>query len=189
MKTHKLIIITVAVCLLLGASTAQAEVVRDPDSFERAIGINNLDIDGVLYNVDFQGPIEALNVYGALPGDFDFTTSEDAEAAVVAIVAQLNLAGGINYAGAAASGAPNTSFATVLSVGWKTTGDGLLAVLNAWESNGLGGDGVWSDAETNLPLYIGDARTYARFTPVPEPCTALLLSLGGLGLFRRKKNS
>jgi hypothetical protein len=56
------------VSLLLLASAAQAtDVIRDGNEPTRAIGINNLDIGGTLYDVDFKFPKEPQLVIRLAP--------------------------------------------------------------------------------------------------------------------------
>jgi hypothetical protein len=80
--------------LLLGTSAAQAATVFfDPSDPERAIGINNLDVGGTLYNVAFISQTTAQSLYGDVPGVFDFPDSASASAAVDAVNVELNAEG------------------------------------------------------------------------------------------------
>ncbi len=80
--------------LLLGTSAAQeATVIFENDTF-KAIGIENLEIEGTFYNVKFTstGTVAAM-VYGVFPGVFDFGLPTTAAAAVDAVAFELNKAG------------------------------------------------------------------------------------------------
>lgn len=151
---------TIAMGLLLGTSAAQAAtVVRDPGDSATAIGIEDLNVGGTLYDVDFLGPTEAVNVYGPLPGTFDFTTSASAQNAVAEVAAALNLAGGVLRVG------PDRDVAGLsYRVGWETSVGPLDAdLLSVWE--GVGETGEWLPVtDPDVVIYAADSRIYADFT-------------------------
>ena len=87
--------------LLLGASSVQAEeVIFDSGSSRRAIGITDLSVNGTLYDVRFFSQTTAQEVYGPVPGVFDFDGIDAASVATDAVNAALNAAGA-NYVGTA----------------------------------------------------------------------------------------
>jgi hypothetical protein len=170
---------------LLGASAAQALVIRDIDDPTIASGIINLDIGGTLYDVTWPGPIEAVNVYGELPGVFAFTTFESAQTAVNAIAIDLNAAGGIHSVGAF-SGVANQFFNLVFA----TQGSGLTSV--GFLARSFAAGDVWTlDGEQDQAFYLADSRVYASIVPavIPVPAAVWLFgsALGLLGWMRRKK--
>jgi hypothetical protein len=179
-----------AVVLLLGAGAANALVILDPALSTRAIGITNLDVSGTLYNVSFVGVTDAASEYGD-PGVFDFTTSVLAQTAVNAASAALNLATMVEVVGPL--GGNTNAFNKEFAVAWnQTTGNPVLAQI--FKSDSIGGGGsTWSAAVAANSPYVGvgpsDGGIWARFTPVPEPGTALLMGLGfaGLGVFGRSR--
>ena len=74
------------------------------------------------------------------------------------------------------------------------SGGGILATLSATDStyaSGFGGLFASYDPDAPLPLLFA-AFDNARFATIPEPTTAILMGLGGLGLFgaarRRRRN-
>jgi hypothetical protein len=175
----------IAMVLLLGPGAAQAAMLRlDPDDDTIAIGIDNLDVDGTFYNVTF--PFGTANdLYGDPVADFDFTTEATASAAVDAVRAELNGNSAVTRVKDPDLGDTNNFFL----VGFEEVIDQFEderthSIQSFYETD------TWiNDGFLNEPSGQGGDETYAVFTVVPEPCTALLLSLGGLGLFRRKKNS
>ena len=92
MKSLKVLIL-LAIALLLGAGAAQAATVKFENGTSKAIGIQNLDIDGTVYNVDFTSTgTVAAQVYGIFLGKFDFSLATTAAAAVDAVNSELNKA-------------------------------------------------------------------------------------------------
>jgi hypothetical protein len=87
-RTVLLATFVVTLGLLLGTGAAQAEpiVIVDGDT---ATGIQNLDVDGTLYNVAFLF-ISADELYGDTPV-FDFPDEASAKAAKMAAVLALNV--------------------------------------------------------------------------------------------------
>jgi hypothetical protein len=179
----------VTMSLLLGASAAQADVVRDPDNSFKAIGITNLDIGGTPYNVDFVGPTEAVNVYGGYPGTLDFTTSDSAHDAVTAVNAALTAADIAEVGPDALDGGTVT-----YRVGWETFEADIGGVESLWVWEGFteGVDPWVSPNDPEPVIYNADSRMYADFTVVPVPAAVWLFGSGLLGLIgisRRKKSA
>ena len=178
----------VALVLLLGAGAAQAFVIRDPANNTRATGISNLDVNGTPYNVAFSEPLEAGSFYDVPPGTFDFTTSEAAEAAVAAAVAELNSAGMVDTVGHA--GGADFPSNHVFDVAWNSEGEFPGITVNIFGATSLVPETpfTWVDSGPSLTTAV-DPHVWARFTVVPEPGTAALLGLGlgGLGIVGRKR--
>ncbi len=80
--------------LLLSFGTANAQTVHFDDAGDpnKATSITGLTVNDISYDVTFIVGQEAFHIYGDYPGTFTFTTSDDAEAAVVAMDAALNAA-------------------------------------------------------------------------------------------------
>jgi hypothetical protein len=172
--------VAIAACLMLGASAAQSatEVILDTDSRFKAIGITDLDIGGTLYNVTFASDSLAVRVYGEFPGTFTFTTEEDAQAAVDAIVAALN------DSVAQLVGDETTldvdPLARSFNVGYDSAD-----IFGAKVALIVAGDYVsdtWSDAGADSLGYNIDQRTYAVLQPVPIPAAAWLFGSALIGL-------
>ncbi len=94
MRTKKRLAATLAagafvIGLLLGANAAQAAEVQVDATGTNATGILNLQVGGAVYNVSFV-EASAEQVYGSLPGDFDFTSAGTAEDAADAVNDELN---------------------------------------------------------------------------------------------------
>jgi hypothetical protein len=75
----------------LGAGPAAAQVVlfEDESRPTMATGIRGLEVGGIAYDVVFK-PRVLVAIYGDYPGQFTFTSQEDASDAVRAIVSALN---------------------------------------------------------------------------------------------------
>lgn len=87
---------TIALSLLLGAGAANAQTVIFEEGTLRALAIDDLNVDGTLYDVIFDMQEFAVEVYGDFPGtEYTFTAPETAQAARDAISAALNDAGAI----------------------------------------------------------------------------------------------
>jgi hypothetical protein len=61
--------VVVALALLLPAGAAQAQVVLEGT---QAIGIDSLDVDGTIYDVDFSTKTNPRSIYRDFPGELDF---------------------------------------------------------------------------------------------------------------------
>jgi hypothetical protein len=80
---------------LLGAGAAQAQTVifdtlTEPPDPTKAIGIDDLVVDGTTYDVDFTDRTNPDSVYGDFPGDLDFNDEASAAAAHDAVDSALN---------------------------------------------------------------------------------------------------
>jgi hypothetical protein len=171
--------------LLMGSSVASAATVLvTGDDAEIATGILNLDVNGFVYNVDFdEGTADEF--YGTGPRTFDFDNASDAQAANDAIVTALNdvvqsdilLVGGvINNSDQYGIGFASTNGNVDIAVGRYND-----PVASAWAN--AGGQSV-----------IGtDTLVYANFQPavIPVPAAVWLFgsALGVLGWLRRMKKS
>jgi hypothetical protein len=187
MKTQKLIQIVAIVCLLLGASVQAQTVIFDPGDPTKAIGIENLEIGGVLFNVEFTGLQSAAATYGAFPGVFNpaFDLEDEAALAMDAVDNALTAEGGVLGVGAEAL--DDGSLFYYIGFGSEVEVPFPPQVF-VWFSARQGVSSDWERQSPALPFsYNDDDFVWADFTVVPEPCTAMLLSLGGLALFRRKK--
>lgn len=189
MRTYCSIIVA-GLIVLLGAVAAQAEAVVkfDPAVTTQAIAISNLDVAGVLYDVEFTDLTSAMNVYGTFPGAYDFTTPTTAEEAVVA--ANLALTG----ANALSVGAEGTEGASLYGVGFQSVNVGGLDAVLYWEGTDASFDGTWtSGSMIEADTYDLGTQNWAKFTAVtavPEPGSATLLiglGLAGFGLVRRRR--
>jgi hypothetical protein len=162
-----LAIVAVALVFVLGAGAAQAARVIDIGG--TALRILDLELDGQIYDVEFIFD-NANNIYGSNPStsDLDFMSRSDSDAAVNAINGALNLEGDIHSV--------NESSSFLFTVPFVV--DGLMMARSVGfknEANWL----RWPDPSDTL---VSNAGSYAKFTVVPEPGTALLMGLGLAGL-------
>jgi len=162
------VIVVAAMLLALvpsGRASAQdgPEVVFDPEQSTKAIGINNLTIDGTIYNVTFTIVQRAAETYGAFPGVYEFTTEESAAVAVDAVAAVLTEAE-VHVVGAD-EGEDFPSF----RIGFKGFEDALgIALVRIWEA-GINFKGAWNRfAHDDTLIYNDDMRTWATFTVVGD---------------------
>ena len=178
----------VALALLLGAGAAQSFTVQFTG--ENATGILNLEVGDTFYNITFRLET-AQDIYGTSPV-FDFTTSEGAEAAMGAVNAALNTEPDVMSVGPA--------YSIVYEVPFEFLGDiaGIdfvsvrEAVFIDTASINLGTPAWLQRTDPQARPYEA-RKTYANFTVVPEPHTALLMGLGLAGLTvaggpRRERN-
>ena len=161
--------------LLLGTSAAQAATVIFENGTSKAIGIENLDIDGTLYNVAFMSTgTVAAQVYGIFPGHFDFSLATTAAAAVDAVNSELN------KADAAGVGAEGSTAVPFFWVGFDAEmgGDPQIEIVFVFETiRGevqTGANKIWVRIEgaTDSELYNFGQGVCAGFTPVPIPAAA-----------------
>jgi hypothetical protein len=164
--------------LMLGTAQA-ATVVFDSIIPDRAIGITDLDIDSTPYNVIFISGQSPENVYGDLPGEFDFNTKESAKAATNAVADALNTVGGVLYVGS--EGGNNNTGATFYSVGYESFIAGPADSTRQWRATGQ--DGTWLTNVDTTSLYGGDPRTWAIFTATDPPEPVDEVTIGGSVFF------
>ena len=139
-----------------------------------AIGIENLDLGGTLYDVAFTASVTADEVYGTFPGEYDF----NADGAISAVDAVTEL---LNDAGAATVGEGES--AESFFVGYFSSDPfGVESVTHREaEINGTWDQNTISDVKP----YNSDPKVWADFTEasvVPVPAAAWLFGSGLLGL-------
>ena len=182
----------VALVFLLGPAAAQATVIFDPNDATKAIGIQNLDINGALFNVEFTNRQVARLTYGPFPGSLflflPFSQKAEELAAVVDLVNDaLNVEGGVFGVGAEVL--PLGSINSL--VGFQTERENNLEAIAAWESGTTNDGDFWTRDSLAARDYNFDNMedVWAVFTPVPEPGTAALLGLGlaGMGVVGRSR--
>jgi len=149
--------------LVISTGPAQgAQVIFTEKLAGKAIGITNLEIDGMLYDVAFAEQQTAAGIYDELPGNFTFTTSESAAAAVDAV----NVA--LNENNALTVGEDNqfqTVFNIKFNIGWASEGTGNLAQVSTRASEIE--EVTWaSTGKDESFIYNIDTRTFATFTVV-----------------------
>jgi hypothetical protein len=190
MKTRNTILwnVVVALALLLGAGAAQAAptVRLDPMDNTVALGIENLDVNGTVYNVDFVFTDSDM-LYG-FPKVFDFTSAADANTAVDAARAVLNDYNAVEAVDVVLVGDrtsnldPNPD--NFFLVGFEEMAGRTSFVQSFYDVDTWINDGVGDTLSFNN-------NTYATFTFVPEPgATALgLAALSTLAALARRRAS
>jgi hypothetical protein len=146
-NSTKLTIALVWILLLFGVSNAQAVTVIF--SGNTATAIQNLVVNGNLYNVQFVHD-SANNIYGA-PPSFDFVTESSAIAATNAMRTALDSVPAVTMVG------PNSS--SRFMIGYREDATQTISWMGRYDN------GSWEDSEqqTDPPF---EAKTYAKFTPV-----------------------
>jgi hypothetical protein len=160
-------IVAAALVFLLGAGAAQAARVIDIGG--TGLQILDLELDGQIYDVEFIFD-NANNIYGSNPTtmDLDFMSRSDSDAAVGAINDALDQEGDIFSV--------NESSSFLYTVPFEVDGQTMeRSVGFEKEANWV----RWPDSSKTL---ASNAGSYAKFTVVPEPSTALLMGLGLVGL-------
>ena len=157
-----------AIGLLLGASAASAQTVIFGDSSNpaKATAIQDLNVGGMRYNVEFLYARDAQDVYGPLPGDYDFNTDSSARAAVEAVNDALNAEDAL-FVGSEDSPVNIEPLSEIYFVGFERgidiPGIGPLPpvpTVNAWA--GSIPDLTWIESFDGV--VYADARTWAKFT-------------------------
>jgi hypothetical protein len=179
-KTNNTIIsnVLVALALLLGAGAAQAATVicgtgECGPGDTNATGISNLELDAVLYDVefvfDFGGDIFTIPLR--------FPTSELALAATSAVSDALNTESLVTTVGPQMSNFYDIPFEFELETGWSVRSADYFLIAGGWQPD-LGNAGLVPEATPS---------SFAVFTSVPEPSMSLLTvaALATLGVVRR----
>jgi hypothetical protein len=168
-------------------SAPETAVIFDPDDSSKAIGIDNLFVSGMFYDVAFTTSTTADTVYGTFPGSFNVTAAS-AELANDAVNAALN-------------GSPATTVgddemeggANLYAIGYGSLEFFNAETLAAWSSDFEAPE--WSFIlDGDLPLYNIEERVFAVFTPAPEPSMSLLMvaalaALGGVAGWRQSRQT
>jgi hypothetical protein len=181
------------VVLLLASSSASAATLNV--SGGQLLGASGVDVGGAFYNVEFLDGtcIDLYNGCDSL-SDFTFQTIDDANLASQALLDQVFVDGtGLFDTDPALTFGCNNSGScrTRTSYGLSVVESALVFSIRAINTDPSwpGGDIVQDGGAigTGYNTATNDAVVWAVWTPVPEPGTALLLSLGLLGLSARKR--
>jgi hypothetical protein len=169
----------VLVSLAFAAVTSQAAPTVIVDELT-ATSILNLDVNGTLYDVNFEiTTAEAL--YGPDPYSFTFTTFESSGDAVTAIVDVLNLYNQVNGVLVDSVGDKDSNVLNgVYFVGFEERdAPGCPDDTCSASNNGIykNTTNVWSAPGTIENVRFGDPKTYAVFTEVSPPNTAAITSV------------
>ena len=134
--------VVVVLMFLLGASAAQAaDVIFDPDVERKAIGVMDLEFEGIFYDVTFPEQMTAEDIYGPAPdGDVYTFTSANIYDAVQAVNAALNAdPGNIPFYVGEENGATDESTQVYLvGYGFTNIGPGVLKSINGAAQPGEG---------------------------------------------------
>jgi hypothetical protein len=162
--TRNVVLSLALATFFLGAAPAQAISVSE---------LNNVNIGGTLYNVEFKTFRFAFEIYGGFPGSYTFSTQADAENARDIVNAALISAGATSiYDDSKATQIDEDNY----NIGYGSQAGTPNKVLTArgrydgttWVDDGLGDFG-----------YGTTEQNFADFRRVvPEPGSALLLCVG-----------
>jgi hypothetical protein len=141
------------VARLLGVHITQAATLII--SGNTATGIENLEVNGSFYNVEFVFD-SAINVYGS-PRVFDFKNETDADAAVEAVIAALNGESAVTGVG------PQSSPSFLIGYSERTIFG--FPFTNSWQGRYIGS---WVNTEFDTDE-ADDNKTYADFTVASDP--------------------
>ncbi len=171
--------VVVALMFLMGVGAAQAQtVVFDGDN---ATEILDLQVGATLYDVIFLDDT-AENIYGPEPGVYDFTTSEEAEAAMEAVNDALNTEPDVMSVGPAHS--------IVYEIPFDFENDFVTAreAVYVDELDPELGTPAWLQRTDPQLRPFRIPETYAVFT-VPEPAAAWLSgsAIVTLGVVARRR--
>ena len=169
--------IVVTMGLLVGTSAAQEPRVIFEEGTDKAIGIENLEVNGILYNVEFTSRITAAEVYGRYPGQFDTNPFT-----VQSVTDLVNSA--LESANALIVGAVGSEPVPCYSIGFESGDAGINGAKSVVYLDSCGwetplGTTVWSyangvEAIKSSP-YNDSLHVWAKFTEAPktpEQCRA-----------------
>ena len=166
---------SIALAFLLSAAAAQALPMVIPAGEENALGILDLDVNGRPYNVAFLQDT-AESIYGAEPGSYDFTSVQAAQDAMQAVNDALNAEPHVTSVG------PAYSIVYEIPYGFENDFVFVREAVYLDRTNVNLGTPAWLQRTDSQLRPFRVPKTYAVFTLVPEPSTALLMSLGLTGL-------
>lgn len=192
-------------CLIFAANNARAvELVLDENN--NLLGATGIKIKNQLYDVKFDdGPAKILFLNKEHNYNFLFTTLDDAKAASQALLDQVlvdQYDAHPEYTHGIASESYSyilTPFKAELSNDYKDILIYLYSAFNSWDINSTGDYTIqysaqlesWSPTTLTPDSLVYAVWTLNTATAVPEPATALIFSVGILGIagFGRKKRT
>jgi hypothetical protein len=154
-----------ALALLLGAGTAQAFTVLSEGG--NATGILNLIVDGTHYDVAFEFDT-ADEIYGPEPGTYDFDNDQATQEAMNTVNDALDTEPSVMSVGEA--------FDIYYEIPYAFENDfvSVREALYVDLTNAVLGTPAWLQRTDRQLRPFQESKTYAVFTPAPEPATALL---------------
>jgi hypothetical protein len=178
------------VVLLLASSSASAATLNV--SGGQLLGASGVDVGGTLYNVEFLDGT-CIDLYNGCDAasDFTFQTSSAALSASEALLDQVFVdgAGFFDTDPGLTSGCTGSNTCLILTP-YGLQGSGVFLSVGMATNNTPGFDidmAEITSSDAAVDVTGSSIVVYAVWAPVPEPGTALLLSLGLLGLSARKR--
>ena len=138
------------------------------ESGTNAIGIENLDIGGELFDVSFTASVTAAQAYGPFPGEYDVAGVNGAISAVDAMTEALNDAGADTVGEGASSESFFVGYLSTDPLGLESVTHREAVISGAWDQNPISfttpyntGDKVWADfsGDEPDPVSIGGTVT------------------------------
>lgn len=189
----RLVIVMACMLLLIPAIGGAATVLTSGDDL--AYRIENLDVGGTLYNVNFVWET-AENIYGSPPNPvFDFpgdSSAADARSAVLGALNDYNAALGAGQTLVDLVGPQNRSQeSTFFRIGYvsESSGTTIRNLRGSYQENPFQ---LWEEDVGTAIVAYNAVESWADFTVVPVPAAVWLFGSGLLGLIavaRRKKTA
>jgi len=173
--------------VIVGAATA-ATVIRDPNNATKAIGIENMDVESILFNVEFTDLQPAAVTYGEFPGVFSIFNLEDEAGHAMDAVDDV-LSAAIDVFSVGAETLDEGEFTYTIGFGSEVEIPAPPVVF-AWISGHLGSGDWGRNVNSAVFPYNDNNHVWATFSvvPVPVPGAVWLFgsALGVLGWVRRR---
>jgi len=171
----------VSALLLVGLAANAATL--NIDGGGQLLGASNVDVDGVLYDVEFlDGTCVSLFSGCDDAEDFTFSSTPEANLASQALLDQVLLDSGLgpfDTDPSLVNGCEDPTQCEIRTLyGPIFPANGDLSLSLAFNGDTVSGDFQVAITSTDADSSLEDFAVYARWSPVPEPGTGVLIGLG-----------